>query len=73
MAFHTGCLLRLCPLKIGFDISCKSCPCMKCQSLFSGKSNKNITSLLSAEFAHSVVKVIMVPLKWDESLLSKVE
>ena len=30
---------------------------MKCQSLFSAKSKKNITNLSSAEFAHGVVKV----------------
>ena len=30
---------------------------MKCQILFSGKNKKNIISLLSAEFAHSMVSV----------------
>ena len=30
---------------------------MKCQILFSGKKEKNIINLLSAEFAQSVVKV----------------
>ena len=30
---------------------------MKCQSLFSQKNKKNIINLLSAEFAHRVVKV----------------
>ena len=34
--------------------------CMKCQILFSGKNKKNI-SLLSAEFAHRVVKVKNLP------------
>ena len=45
----------------GFDISCKLSPletiCMKCQILFSGENNKNIISLRSAEFAHSMVSV----------------
>ena len=31
--------------------------CMKCQILFSGKIQKNITNLLSAELAQRVVKV----------------
>ena len=31
--------------------------CMKCQILFSGKSKKNVTNLLSAELAKRVVKV----------------
>ena len=39
--------------KIGFDISYKLSPCetvcMKYQSLFSGKNEKNIINLLSAE------------------------
>ena len=43
--------------KIGFDIPCKLSPketvCMKCQSLVSEKNKKNITNLLSAEFAHT--------------------
>ena len=30
---------------------------MKCQSLFSGKNRKTIVSLLSAEFASSMVNV----------------
>ena len=30
---------------------------MKCQILFSGKSKKNIISLLSAGFAHIMIKV----------------
>ena len=30
---------------------------MKCQILFSGKSKKNITNLLSAELAKRVVKI----------------
>ena len=30
---------------------------MKCQILFSGKNKKNIISLSSAEFAHSMVSV----------------
>ena len=30
---------------------------MKCQVLFSRKNKKNITSLSSAEFAHSMVSV----------------
>ena len=42
---------------LGFVISCKLPPletiCMKCQILFSRK-NKNIISLLSVEFAHSI-------------------
>ena len=39
--------------KIGFEISCNM---SKCQSLFSGKSKKNIISLPSADFAQRVVK-----------------
>ena len=31
--------------------------CMKCQILFSGKNKKNIISLSSAEFAHSIATV----------------
>ena len=49
------------PLKTDFDVSCKVSPmetiCMKCQNLFSGKYKKNITNLLSAEFAKRVVEV----------------
>ena len=30
---------------------------MKCQSLFSRKNKKNIVNLMSAEFAHGIVKV----------------
>ena len=45
--------------KSGSDISCKLLPlktiCMKCQILFSGKNKKNITNLLNAELAKSVV------------------
>ena len=52
--------------KKGFDISCKLSPmetiCMKCQSLFSGKSKKNIINLLSAEFAQRDVMVECVVL-----------
>ena len=33
------------------------CTCMKCLILFSGKNNKNIVSLSSAELAHRVVKI----------------
>ena len=46
-----------------FDISCKLSPmktiCVKCQILFSGEKNnkKNITSVLSAEFGQTVVKL----------------
>ena len=45
-----------------FDISCKLSPmektiCMKCQNLFSRKSKKNITNLLSAELTQRVVMV----------------
>ena len=47
--------------KIKFDFSCKLSPkqtvCLEYQTLFSGKNEKNITSLLSAKFAHSVFKV----------------
>ena len=47
--------------KTGFDISCKLSPvetiCMKCQVLFSGKNNKNITNLSSAELFVRVVKL----------------
>ena len=43
-----------------FDISCKLSPlettCMMCQILFSRNNKKNINSLLSAKFAHSMVK-----------------
>ena len=35
--------------------------CMKCQILFSRKNKKSIISLLSAEFAHSVVSVKVDP------------
>ena len=49
------------PRKIGFDTLCKLSPketiCMKCQFLFSRKHKKNITSLPSSEFAHSIVSV----------------
>ena len=31
--------------------------CMECRSLFSGANKKNITNLLSAEFAQRVAKV----------------
>ena len=31
--------------------------CMKCQSLFSGKSKKNIINMSAAELAHRVVMV----------------
>ena len=41
----------------GFNISCKVSPCMKCQSLFSGKNEKNIIYLSSAEFDHRWVMV----------------
>ena len=42
---------------ISFDILCKLVKiCMKCQRLFSGKNNKNIINLSSAEFAQRVVK-----------------
>ena len=34
---------------------------MKCQILFSGKNKKNITNLLSAEFADSMVISVNVP------------
>ena len=48
--------------KTGFDISCKLSPletiCMNCQILFSGKTRKNIISLVSAELAKRVVKAI---------------
>ena len=41
--------------------SAECCPmetiCMKCQSLFSGKNEKNIINLSSAEFTQRVVKV----------------
>ena len=43
----------------GFDISCKLSPletfCMNYQILFSGKSKKNLISLSSAEFPHSML------------------
>ena len=43
--------------KIGFEISCKLSPretiCMTCQSLFSGKNKK----MLSTELTHIVVKL----------------
>ena len=39
-------------------MSCKLLKkCLKCQILFSGKINKNITNLSSVEFAKRVVKV----------------
>ena len=38
---------------------------MKCQILFSGKSKKNITNLLSAELAQSMVKVNLIVSKND--------
>ena len=48
--------------KIGSDTSCKLSPketiCMKCQLLFSRKSKLNISSLTSAEFAHSLVFLV---------------
>ena len=33
---------------------------MECQMLFSGKNKKNVTNLLSAEFAHSVKQVCIL-------------
>ena len=33
---------------------------MKCHILFSGENKKNIINLLSAEFAHKVVKVKII-------------
>ena len=46
---------------MGFDILCQLSPyeitCMKCQILFSGKNEKNIISLSSAELAHSKISV----------------
>ena len=48
--------------KTGFENSCKLSPletiCMKCQILFSGKNKKNI-NLSSAEFAKTVVMVVL--------------
>ena len=48
-------------LKIGSDSSCKLSPletiCMKCQILFSRRNKKNITNLLPAESAQSMVNV----------------
>ena len=47
-----------------FDISCKLSPfCMKCKSLFSGKTKKNIMNLLSVEYAQRVVNVKKQELK----------
>ena len=44
-------------------ILCKLSPmqtiCMKCQSLIYGKNKKNMINLLSAEYAQSVVKVLL--------------
>ena len=46
---------------------------MKCQILFSGKNDKNIVSLSSAEFAHGMVfcfsgikQAVYDPLKWQQ-------
>ena len=57
------------PQKVGFDISyklsIKKTNYMKCQSLFSGKDNRNI-NLPSAEFAKRMVKAYFSAL-WSKS------
>ena len=42
--------------EVGFEISCETI-CMKSESLFCGKNKKNIITLSSAEFVHSVQSV----------------
>ena len=65
---------ELFPGKTGFDISCILLPKVKiciCRSLFSGKNNENIVSLLSAELAQRGYLLQVCFIVWADGIPRK--